>query len=138
MPCVAQNACVRFVENISKFESVSSYRSRLRFLSTDNRRLYFALLMFFKVAPSHFPSLLTPTIKLMPETAHGRGRSSEKGLSSLSFGIERSYTMISAYNSLPDNLRCATPVSRIIRGFLTYRVFYHTGSILVRSESKSY
>lgn len=74
---VALNACIRFIDNIPRFSSVSTYRARLGFLTTDNRRLYIALVLFFKIALNNFPPLLARTIKLVPQNALIRDRSSK-------------------------------------------------------------
>lgn len=122
------NACVRFIVNVPRFLSVSPFRKNLGFLSTANRRLYFALIILFKLITSNFPPSLSHTVSLVPHSINRVGRSTNK----IKFIIPRSNTawmarsfsisVVRAWNELPEKIKLAGSVSSFKRSLHAYLV----------------
>lgn len=108
---VALNACVRFIVNVPKFANVSPFRLKLGFMSAANRRLYFSLIVMFKLVVAQFPPILLDTVSLIPHSFNRVGRS----VKSIRFILPRnnlsctsrtfSYGVVKAWNNLPDHIK---------------------------------
>ncbi|KAI5747281.1 hypothetical protein M8J77_013016 [Diaphorina citri] len=54
----AQNACVRFIFNVRKWEHITPYFNRLQWLKVENRRKLLTLFMIFKILSTQSPPYL--------------------------------------------------------------------------------
>lgn len=100
MPKVSLNACIRFIADVPRYALVSTYRLRLGFLSSNNRRFYLALVLFFKVTVMRFPPKLVYTLGLQPETANKRGRSAKSWRFRLPLIRHRSFVHSFSHSSI--------------------------------------
>ena len=125
---VALNACVRFICDVPRRSSVSVYRLKLGFLTASNRRLYFSLIILYKLIYNRFPPLLLDTVSLKPHTMNRVGRSAK----SLKFIVPRcnlaSYTksfsfgVVRVWNDLPDRIRHSSNLSGFKRALFAYLI----------------
>lgn len=124
MPKVAMNACISFIINIPRYASVTTYQMRLGFLSCKNQRLYFALVLFYKVGIMKFPPQLVHSMALQLETLHRRGRSSKSFRFRLPKFRHKSFahlcSSVSAWNKLPESIKSSESLPAFKNTLLAY------------------
>lgn len=123
---VAQNACVRFAMDLPRRASVTPERAKMGLLDAADRRLYFSLVILFKVVHQGFPAALAQTLRLVPTTGLRRGRSASRvefvlprvrtgfGARSFSFGVVR------FWNRLPVSINTETSLLAFKRRLFAY------------------
>ncbi|KAI5725963.1 hypothetical protein M8J77_022216 [Diaphorina citri] len=72
---LAQNACVRYVCNLERYDHVSESYSQLGWLKLDRRREVHALILLFKILHSQKPQYLRSAFRYLSESSQYSTRS---------------------------------------------------------------
>lgn len=103
---VAQNACVRFIFDLRKYDHVSEFFDRIRLLTLDKRRLLHSLLLLYKVLTgSHATRLISNFNPLKLNRARESALLCVPRHNTTSFSKSFTITAIRAWNKLPARLK---------------------------------
>lgn len=107
----AQNACVRFIMNIPKFDHITPAFRELNWLKLKQRRSYHSLILLHKIIYRQTPSYLTDSFQLL-STIHNIPTRAAANLTlkipnhkSTLYNNSFVVSTIRAWNSLPSDLR---------------------------------
>lgn len=108
----AQNACIRFIYNIRKYDHISGVYKDHKILTLKNRRLYHSLCLLFKMLKTGSPSYLTKYFVHLKSSRFQKSQllcipKSKTNYYNKSFAI----TVAREWNKLPSNIKNCTSLT---------------------------
>ena len=103
---VTQNACVRFIFDLRKYDHVSDFFDKLQMLTLDKRRLFHSLLLLYKILNgTHVTRLISNFNPLKLNRARDSALLCVPRHNTTSFSRSFTITAIRAWNKLPASLK---------------------------------
>ena len=105
------NSALRFVYNLKKYQLITPFRSKARWLSAKNRRLFFCLTSLYLLIHHNTPPILSKHLSKLTPSSRRTGRNTTSFYPLLSFPnstqLEQSYIYYSTqeYDRLPSSVK---------------------------------
>jgi hypothetical protein len=120
----AQNAAVRFIFNLRKYDHISESYNKLGWLKLDYRRKLHILSSFYNISRTHTPEYIANEFVSL-DSVHNRNT---RGCKKLLIPLHRTETLHNSYvitasklwNSLPDNIKLSVSSHSFKRKCHTY------------------